>query len=304
MNINQDTRILITGCGGMLGDAFFHYYKERVNLEATDIDLNERWLKYLDVRDYSQYRKYVLEFNPSVILHLPALTDLEYCENNREEAYVTNTIGVENAVYVARETTTILVYISTAGIFDGKKDFYDDWDTPNPINVYGRSKYLGEVFVEKNLEKYFIFRAGWMMGGGREKDKKFVNKIMKQIESGKTELNVVNDKLGTPTYTYDFAKNVFELLKTEFYGVYNMVCNGDCSRYDVAREIVNVLNRAGEIKINVVTSDYFAAEYFAPRPRSERLLNTKLRLRGLEIMGDWKNRLREYIETSYRHLIA
>lgn len=304
MNIDQDIRILITGCGGMLGDAFYYYYEPHVNLLATDIDLNESWLEYLDVRDYAQYRKRALDFNPHIIIHLPALTDLEYCQRNIEEAYLTNTIAVENAVYIAKEIDATLVYIGTAGIFDGKKEIYDDWDSPNPINVYGRSKYLGEIFVEKNLEKYFIFRAGWMMGGGQKKDKKFVNKIMKQIASGKTELNVVNDKLGTPTYTFDFAKNVFELLKTKFYGVYNMVCSDDCSRYDVSREIVNVLNVTDKIKINIVTSDYFVAEYFAPRPYSEKLINRKLELRGLNIMGNWKDRLREYIENSYNHLIA
>lgn len=303
MKIDHETKILITGCGGMLGDAFFHYYEKHVNLLATDIDLNKSWLKYLDVRDYSQYREHVLEFNPSVIIHLAAFTDLEYCENNIHEVYMTNTIGTENAVGIANEVNAVLVYVSTAGIFNGKKDFYDDWDTPNPINIYGRSKYLGELFVEKNSDKYFVCRAGWMMGGGYEKDKKFVRKIMKQIESGKTELNVIDDKLGTPTYTHDFAENVFKLLNTNYYGVYNMVCSGDCSRYDVAVEIVNILNRTEKVVINKVKSDYFASEYYAPRPYSERLINTKLQLRGLYIMGEWRNKLREYIEKSYKHFI-
>ena len=303
MNIDESTRILITGCGGMLGEAIYHYYKPRVNLLATDIDLNEPWLEYLDVRDYAQYRKHALDFNPKIIVHLAAFTDLEYCEKNIEETYLTNTIAVENAVYIAKEMDATLVYIGTAGIFDGKKDFYDDWDSPNPINVYGRSKYLGEIFVENNLEKYFIFRAGWMMGGGMKKDKKFVNKVVKQIASGKTELNAVNDKLGTPTYTFDFAKNSFEVLKTNFYGLYNMVCNDDCLRYDIANEIVHLLNRSNEIKLNVVTSDYFAVEYFAPRPNSEMLINRKLELRGLNSMENWKESLREYIDKSYAHLI-
>lgn len=296
-------RVFITGCGGMLGEAFYNYFKDKSILCASDIDVNEKWLTHLDVRDYNEYRKQVLDFQPDICIHLPAFTDLEYCELHPDEAYNTNTIAVENSVFVAKEVGAVLVYISTAGIFNGKKDYYDDWDTPDPINVYGRSKYMGELFVEKNSNKCFVCRAGWMMGGGPKKDKKFVNKIMKQIESGSVELNVVDDKLGTPTYTYDFAHNVFTLLGTHFYGVYNMVCNGDCSRYDVASEIVSILNRTEKIRINKVKSDFFEKEYFAPRPPSEKLINTKLHLRGLNVMGNWKDRLREYIECHYNHII-
>ena len=214
MKLNEKTRILITGCGGMLGDAFYNTLKNKCILKTTDIDLNEEWLDFLDVRNFNHYENIVNEFKPEIILHLAALTDLEYCEKNIKHTYLTNTISVENAVTLAKQVGATLVYISTAGIFDGKKDVYDDWDLPNPINVYGRSKYMGEIYVEKNMDKYFVFRAGWMMGSGKLKDKKFVNKIIKQIKNGNKELNVVDDKLGTPTYTYDFAKNVVEMLET------------------------------------------------------------------------------------------
>ena len=300
MIIEKKTKVFITGCGGMLGDAVYKYFKEKTTVIASDIDVNSDWLTFLDVRDYSDYRVQALRFNPDVIIHLAALTDLEYCETHIDEAYNTNTKSVENAVSIAREIGATLVYISTAGIFNGEQDYYDDWATPDPINVYGRSKYLGEIFVEKNYDKYFVCRAGWMMGAGPKKDKKFVNKIMKQIESGTIELNVVDDKLGTPTYTYDFAHNVFELLKTPFYGIYNMVCSDDCSRYDVATEIVSILNRTGKIKINKVKSDFFKKEYFAPRPSSEKLINTKLQLRDINVMGEWKARLKEYVISAYK----
>ncbi len=303
MIINQDTRILITGCGGMLGDAFYDYYQQRVNLYATDIDVNEIWLDYLDVRDFKDYRVKAIEFKANIIVHLAAITDLEYCQSNLDEAYLTNTIGVENAVYIAKEINATLVYISTAGIFDGTKDTYDDWSVANPINIYGRSKYLGEVFVENNLDKYFIFRAGWMMGGGPKKDKKFVNKIMKQIEEDIRNLYAVNDKLGTPTYTVDFSKNVYKMLNTKYYGLYNMVCEGNCSRYDVAKEIVTILNKSDVINVNIVDSGHFSESYYAPRPYSERLTNTKLNLRGLNQMGNWKTRLKQYINISYDYLI-
>ena len=299
MNLNNKTKILITGCGGMLGDAFYNLFKDKFNVKATDIDLNEDWLEYLDVRDFNNFKTVVLDYNPDIILHLAALTDLEYCEENKRNAYLTNTIAVENAVVLSKKVDATLVYISTAGIFDGKQDIYDDWDSPNPINVYGRSKYLGELFVEKNTDKYFVFRAGWMMGSGPEKDKKFIQKIMRQIRGGKKELNVIDDKLGTPTYTYDFAKNVIRMLKTDLYGVYNLVCDQDCSRFDVAVEILKILELEEEINIKKVSSDFFAEEYFAPRPASEKLICTKLRLRENYLMSDWKVSLKEYLEKSY-----
>lgn len=299
MKINDKTRILVTGCGGMLGDAFYNTLKNKCNLKTTDIDLNEEWLDFLDVRDFSHYENIVNEFMPEIILHLAALTDLEYCEKNIKHTYLTNTTSVENAVTLAKGVGATLVYISTAGIFDGEKDVYDDWDLPNPINVYGRSKYMGEIYVEKNMDKYFVFRAGWMMGSGPNKDKKFIQKIMQQIKDGKKQLNVVDDKLGTPTYTYDFAKNVISMLKTKYYGVYNLVCEQDCSRFDVAEEILKIFDLKQKIKVNKVKSEYFAEEYFAPRPASEKLLCRKLRLRENYLMSDWKLSLKEYLEKSY-----
>jgi len=300
MKIDRNTKVLITGSGGMLGDAFYNLFKDVCNLKATDIDLNTKWLEYLDVRDFDMYKQLVDKFRPEYILHLAALTDLEYCEENVENTYLTNTTSVENAVILAKNVDATLVYISTAGIFDGKKDVYDDWDMPNPINVYGRSKYMGELYVEKNMDKYFVFRAGWMMGAGMEKDKKFVNKIIQQIKNGNRELNVVNDKLGTPTYTYDFAKNVLKMLETNYYGIYNLVCDDDCSRYDVACEILKIFKLEKEIRVNKVSSDYFKKEYFAPRPFSEKLLSEKLRLRELYLMRNWRVALSDYLNNSYK----
>lgn len=299
MVLEKNTKILIAGSGGMLGDAFYNLFNDKFKIKATDIDLNEHWLDYLDVRDYDKYKRTVLEFKPDVILHLAALTDLEYCEENPKDAYSTNTIAVENAVQISKMTGATLVYISTAGIFDGKQEFYDDWSTPNPINVYGRSKYLGELYVEKNMDKYFVFRAGWMMGSGPNKDKKFIQKMMQQIKDGKDVLNVVDDKLGTPTYTYDFAKNVVMMLETNFYGVYNLVCDQNCSRFDVAKEILKILELEKDVKLNKVESDFFSNEYFAPRPESEKLLCTKLKLRESYLMNDWKSSLRKYLNESY-----
>jgi len=293
-------KIYIAGCGGMLGEAFYRQFSADYELKCTDIDVNEGWLSFLDFRDFESYRKDVLQFKPDYLFHLGAYTDLEYCELHENETYLTNTLSVENAVYIANELDIPLLYISTAGIFDGKKAFYDDWDQPNPLGIYARSKYMGERFVIENAHCYLICRAGWMMGGGPKKDKKFIQKLMKQIKEGKKELFIVNDKDGTPTYTQDFAKTVKALLEKRFWGLYNCVCQGLTSRLEVAQELLNILGRNDEIKINIVDSRYFKNEYFAERPASERLITRKLDMRGVNMMREWKMALREYVEQYYK----
>lgn len=292
-------RIYIAGCGGMLGEAFYRQFKDEFTLKCTDKDVNEPWLTFLDFRDLGAYRKDVIDFNPDYLFHLGAYTDLEFCEQNPDETYLTNTLSVENAVYIANDLNIPILYISTAGIFDGKKDIYDDWDDPNPIGVYARSKYMGERFVIENARRYLVCRAGWMMGSGPEKDKKFIQKIMQQIKDGKKELHIVDDKDGTPTYTQDFARNVKVLLEHEFWGLYNMVCGGQTSRLEVATELISILGLEKEIKIIAVKSSYFSKIYFAERPACERLLNRKLNIRGINIMRDWRKALKEYIQEYY-----
>ena len=283
----------------MLGEAFYKQFKSHYELKCTDKDVNEEWLSFLDFRNFDQYKKDVLEFNPDYLFHLGAYTDLEYCENNLDDTYITNALSVENAVYIANELDIPLLYISTAGIFDGEKELYDDWDIPNPLGVYARSKFMGERFVIENAKKYLICRAGWMMGSGPKKDKKFVQKLMKHIKDGKKELFIVNDKDGTPTYTHDFAQNVKLLLQKEYWGLYNMVCGGQTSRLEVAKELLKILGKENEIKITEVTSEYYNKEYFAERPPCERLVNKKLTLRGINIMRDWEVALKEYLIEYY-----
>ena len=293
-------KIYMAGCGGMLGEAFYQVFNKNYDLKCTDIDVNEKWLSRLDFRDYHQYKKEVQEFQPSYLFHLGAHTDLEYCEDYPDEAYMTNTIAVENAVHIANELAIPILYISTAGIFDGRKDAYDDWDQPNPLGHYARSKYAGEVFVQTNSHRYLICRAGWMMGGGPEKDKKFIQKIMNQLKGGCRELFIVNDKLGTPTYTHDFAKNVKLLIENELGGLYNMVCNEFTGRHAVTLELLKTLGKENQVKVIPVESDYWKKEYYADRPASERLINMKLDLRGLNIMRDWRICLKEYINSYYK----
>jgi len=296
-------KILMTGCGGMLGEAFYHHFKEKFNIYCSDIDLNEEWLNFLDFRDYEKYFQIVKSFSPDYIFHLGAHTDLEYCEKNPDDTYLTNYFSVENATIIANKFDIPLVFISTAGVFDGKKDVYDDWDIPNPLGHYARSKFLSEIYIQQNSKKYLILRAGWMIGGGQKKDKKFVNKIIQQIIEGKKELYVVNDKFGTPTYTKDFAKNVDILLNSKFWGLYNLVCEGESGRLEIANEIVKLLNYQDTVKIIEVDSNYFSKDYFVKRPKSEKLINKKLNLRKLNFMRSWKVCLNEYIKNNFSEFI-
>lgn len=292
-------KIYIAGCGGMLGEAFYKQFRDDYILKCTDKDVNESWLSLLDFRDFDAYKKDVTDFKPDYLFHLGAYTDLEFCELNADETYNTNTLTVENAVYIANELDVPLLYISTAGIFDGKKEVYDDWDQPNPLGVYARAKYMGERFVVENAKRYLVCRAGWMMGAGPKKDKKFIQKLMKQLKDGNKELFIVDDKDGTPTFTHDFAKNVKVLIQKEYWGLYNMVCGGQTSRYEVAQELLKILRLSNNVKLTSVSSDYFKDTYFAERPPCERLVNRKLKIRNINLMRDWKIALKDYIDTYY-----
>ena len=303
MDINQETKVFIFGCGGMLGEAVYNQFARHCKVLATDIDLNEEWLEYADVRVFDETFEKVRSFEPDLIINLAALTDLEACEKDLENTWKTNAMGAENTALIAQRLDISLIYISTAGIFDGRQEYYTDFDQPHPLSLYAKAKYYGEMAVERMLKKYYVFRAGWMMGAGLAKDKKFINKIFKQIAAGATELCVVDDKLGTPTYTVNFAESMLKVVQTDLYGLYNMVCGGSCSRYDVAVEFVKLLGLEDTVNVRVVDSDYFKKEYFAPRPPSEKLVNLKLNSRGINYMRDWKECLREYADL-YREELA
>ncbi len=296
-------KIYMAGVGGMLGEAFYQVFKDSYELKCSDKDVNEDWLTFLDFRDSTKYRDEVIQFKPDYLFHIGAHTNLEYCEENPNDAYLTNTLAVENAVHIANDLDIPLLYISTAGIFDGTKDLYDDWDVPNPLGHYARSKHAGEIVVTQTCKRYLVCRAGWMMGAGPKKDKKFIQKVMGQLKEGKKELFIVNDKLGTPTYTHDFAKNIKFLLHHEYWGLYNMVCSGATGRFEVTIELIKILGLENKIKVTPVSSDHFKNIYHATRPASERLINKKLELRGINIMRDWKICLKDYINDYYKNYL-
>ncbi|GAC1668243.1 MAG: dTDP-4-dehydrorhamnose reductase [Candidatus Limnocylindrales bacterium] len=295
-------RVLITGAAGMLGSSVYPASVAAGHVVlATDLeprDVAGLSMGQLDVREHVQVTEAIDRFRPDQVLHLAAETDLETCEADPDHAFLTNTVGTQNVAVACQTHNVTMVYISTAGVFDGgKRDGpYDEFDAANPINVYGRSKYEGELLVLRLVQKHFVIRAGWMVGGS-ERDHKFVAKVIDQLRAGARTIRAVTDKLGTPTYTQDFARNLLELIETPFYGRYHMACLGDGSRYDVAREIVAFYGRQ-DVTVIPVTSEAFADEYPAPRPPSEMMRNYMLELRGLNRMRPWRDALREYLEAA------
>jgi len=247
---------------------------------------------HLDVCEPTAVMKAVGDTKPDVVLHLAAATDVDRCEQEPDWAYHTNAIGTQNVVLACQAFDVIMVYISTAGVFWGDKpEPYIEFDVPKPANVYGRSKLAGEHIVSSLLRRYYIVRAGWMIGGGG-KDKKFVGKITRLIVEGKNPLRIVSDKLGTPTYGKDLLKGIRKLLETDYYGLYHMVNKGTCSRYEVALEIRKILERE-DVEMIPVSSAYFPLP--APRAHSEAMRNLKLELLGLDGMRPWQEALREYL---------
>lgn len=293
-------KILVTGAAGMLGSSMTPILeKERHEVYQTDINTGDKGIDFLDVRDTEEVFEYISHVKPDLLIHLAAETDVDKCEIEVDHAYMTNTVGTQNVVLACQMNNIVMVYVSTAGVFDGeKKEPYIEFDSPNPINVYGKSKLEGEKIVEKLLNKYFIFRAGWMIGGGK-KDKKFVAKIVKQINEGAKELHVVADKWGTPTYAPDFSRVLAKLIKTNYYGLYHLACKGTGARCDVAKKILEFLGRT-DIKLIPVTSDYFSEAYPTPRPRSEMMRNFMLDLRGMNAMRSWEEALKEYLEENFK----
>jgi len=285
-------RILITGANGMLGTALYkELEKNKFNICATDLNCNNT-IKYLDIRNFKEILNTVENFKPDIVFHLAAETDVDKCEIEPEHAYLTNTLGTENVALACQNVNVVMVYISTAGVFDGNKvEPYTEFDTPNPINIYGKSKWEGEKIVNNLLKKYFIFRAGWMVGGG-EKDKKFVGKILNLLKEN-NQVSVVNDKIGSPTFTEDMAKCMLNLIKTERYGLYHMANKGVCSRYEIACEIVKIIAKK-DVKVKPINSAAFPLP--APRSRSEAMLNLKLNLLGMNTMRSWQEALKEYLK--------
>jgi dTDP-4-dehydrorhamnose reductase len=283
------SRILITGAAGVVGGYAKEVFADH-ELILTDIVGD---VAQLDIRDHDAVRTMINDVRPDAVVHLAAATDVDYCELDPDFAYSTNAIGTQNVALACQEADVILVYTSTAGVFGGEKpDPYTEFDPPAPVNIYGHSKLAGERIVEALLSRFYIARAGWMVGGG-PKEKKFVGKLLQFIDAGETELRAVDDKFGTPTYAKDLMRGIHHLLESGQFGLYHMVNRGgSCSRYDVAVELVRLLGVDG-IRVTPVSSAQFPLP--AARARSEAMLNYKLELLQSNPMPSWRDALASYI---------
>ena len=270
-------------------------------IACSDIDCDEPqpWgcdgpaLSLVDVTSFSELEDWIGPARPSVVCHLAAKTDLEWCELNPREAWLTNAVGTSNVARICRSRGIRLVYISTAGVFDGEASEYVETDMPRPINEYGRSKFAGEWSALAQAPESLVVRAGWMVGGPDGKDHKFIGKIIEQLRAGKTTIDAVVDKGGSPTYAPDFAANLVALLDNEqASGVFHLVSEGSVTRADVARQLIGALGVPATV--NPVSSDHFSDEFFAPRPASECLKNERLRALGLNLMRPWPEPIGDY----------
>lgn len=292
-------KYLVTGVSGMLFNDLKHLISDKECL-LLDRVVNDNITINCDISDITKTNKIVSEFKPDIILNLAAMTDLEICETNKDDCYGSNTIGALNLFNYCKDNDIPYVFISTAGIFGNDKEYYTEDDKPQPLSSYGKSKFfVEEILLNQSYKKFWIFRAGWMMGGGPNIDKKFVEKIMDQIRNGSKELFVVDDKSGVPTFTKDFSNSIIHHINNDLpYGLYNMVSSGDASRYDVANFIVNYLNL--DVKVTKVMSDFFESSYFATRPNSEKLINKKLNDLDKNLMSDWISSLKTYLDLYYK----
>ena len=285
-------KALVTGANGMLGDALCPLLdKCGYMLYLTDL-AGDNAIARLDIKNLKQVLEFTKIHKPDIIFHLAAETDVDKCELNEAHAYETNTKGTENMSIACREYDIPLVYISTAAVFDGEEPGgYIEEDKPNPLNIYGRSKLKGEEIIRSMLTKYYIVRAGWMIGG-YNKDKKFVWKIIQLLKT-KKEISAVTDKIGSPTFTKDFADGIINILSSQEYGLYHCVNKGMCTRYDIAKKIVEYLGKK-DIVLKPVTSDAFPLP--APRGKSEALINRRLSRLNIDNMRPWEDALKEYID--------
>lgn len=271
-------KVLTTGGDGMVG-----------SYVDFGIKTNRR---SLDITDLSEARAVCNFYKPEVILHLAAETDVDRCERDPEYAYLVNSVGTYHMALVAKEIGAKFVYISTNAIFDGLKNGpYEERDKPHPRSYYGQSKLFGECAVKEFLDNYLILRVSWMMGGGPNKDQKFVAKIIRQIKDSQTEyINAVTDQIGALTYGKDLVGAIKILLQEDRRGVFHMPNSGVGSRYEVAEEIVRVLG--SKIKVRPVDSSFFKLD--ASRNGNDTLKSST------NLMRSWQEALKDYLETEWK----
>lgn len=286
-------KILVTGCNGQLGRAIrAEYAGDAVEFILTDVVAGEG-VTALDITKIDEVLALVEQAEPDVIINCAAHTNVDACEREWDAAYRINAIGPRNLSIAAAKTDAKMIHVSTDYVFagDGTQP-YTEFDAPDPVSAYGRTKLAGERFVKEFAGKYFIFRTAWLYGDG----KNFV-KTMLRLSESHDEVSVVCDQQGSPTSAVELARAIRHFEPTENYGVFHATCEGDTNWADFAEA---VFARAGkETKVRHVTSEEYARmnPASAKRPAYSILDNYMMRLTDGYRMADWESALDTYMKT-------
>ncbi len=272
-------KIAVTGSDGMLGSDIGKVF--------SDVELLQLTLHDFDITDLDQTFTYIRDIQPDYLIHCAAFTDVDASEHNPETAYKVNGTGARNVAMACEEVKCPMVYISSDYVFEGtKNEPYKEWDEARPVSEYGFSKLLGERYVSSMTNRYYIVRTSWLYG---KHGKNFVETI-KRLLTEKDKLTVVNDQIGAPTYTYDLAVTLRELIG-KGYGIYHVTNASHCSWFEFAQEIARI--RSSNTNIVPITTEEFNRP--AKRPAYSVLDNTMLRLEGIKALRHWKEALRDYL---------
>ena len=274
-------KIWITGANGQIGTAI-NEVLDPLEAEVFNTDKEE-----LDITDTEEVLNFGEMNRPDVIINCAGIVDLNLCEKEPELAYRLNALGARNLSLVARKVGSKMVQLSTDDVFDGlSKTPYSEFDDTNPKTVYGRSKRAGENYVKEFTHKHFVVRSNWVYGRGNN----FVNKVLEAAKN-QTPLALASDQFGSPTSAKDLARLILHLIKTNEYGTYHATCQGMCSRYEFAQEILKAAGKEVEMKaVPTKESDLSYA-----RPAYAVLDNFILRIIDLYQMPEWKESLQEYM---------
>lgn len=287
-------KILVTGVKGQLGYDVVNELEKRGH-EAIGVDIDE-----MDITDKASVDKVINEIGPDGVIHCAAWTavDLAEDEENVPKVRKVNADGTKNIAQACKNLDIKMIYISTDYVFNGQgTNFWEpDEEDFAPLNVYGQTKYEGECAVKENLEKYFIVRIAWVFG------KNGKNFIKTMLNLGKThnKITVVNDQIGSPTYTFDLARLLVDMVETERYGIYHATNEGTCSWYDFACEIFKQAVEIGRYEyknvevIPVTSAEYPASK--AKRPFNSRMSKDKLSEMGFERLPKWQDALNRYLK--------
>lgn len=275
-------KVLVTGTKGQLGYDVVNELEKRGHT-AVAVDIEE-----MDITDAVSVERVITEAEVEAVIHCAAYTAVDAAEDNVEICRRVNAEGTENIAKVCKKLDLKMIYISTDYVFDGEGERpWEPDDERHPLNVYGQTKYEGELAVEKYLEKYFIVRIAWVFGVN---GKNFIKTMLKLSETHE-ELNGVDDQVGSPTYTYDLAVLLVDMVESDKYGRYHATNEGLCTWYEFAKEI---FRQAGvEVKVNPVTSDMFPAK--AKRPKNSRMSKEKLDANGFHRLPTWQDALERYL---------